>query len=170
MKSAHSELALLALYWFVVTFLCGIVHVLVIIRLRVVHSFFFFLFCSFLFFFPFFFFFLFSVFLVSFFLFFFFLLSSFQASSLKLQAPGAWTPTRQHVNCCDAAMPLPSKTSEGSKGKVTSEEEGHDVVMAGVQCVVAKDTTSAGELAEETDDTRSPAARRVNSRTRCRLW
>ena len=36
-------------------------------------------------------------------------------------------------------------------------------MMAGAQCVVAKDTTSAGELAEETDDTRSPAARRVKS-------
>ena len=35
--------------------------------------------------------------------------------------------------------------------------------MAGVQCVVAMDTTSAGELAEETGDTRSPAARRVKS-------
>ena len=36
-------------------------------------------------------------------------------------------------------------------------------MMAGAQFVVAKDTTSAGELAEETDDTRSPAARRVKS-------
>ena len=36
-------------------------------------------------------------------------------------------------------------------------------MMAGAQCVVAKDTTSAGELAEETDDTRYPAARRVKS-------
>ena len=55
------------------------------------------------------------------------------------------------------------KTLKGSKGGVTSEEEGHDVVMAGAQCVVAKETTSGGELAEETDDTRSPAARRVKS-------
>ena len=65
-----------------------------------------------------------------------------------------------------AAMPrclVPSKSLKGSKGGVTSEEEGHDVVMAGAQCVVAKDTTSAGELAEETDDTRSPAARRLKS-------
>ena len=37
-KSAHSELALFALYWFVVTFPCGIVHTLVMIRLRVVHG------------------------------------------------------------------------------------------------------------------------------------
>ena len=29
--------------------------------------------------------------------------------------------------------------------------------------LLAKDTTSAGELAEEIDDTRSPAARRVKS-------
>ena len=35
-KSAHSELALLALYWLVVTFPCGIVHIMVMIRLRVV--------------------------------------------------------------------------------------------------------------------------------------
>ena len=35
-KSAHSELALFALYWLVVTFPCGIVHILVMIRLRVV--------------------------------------------------------------------------------------------------------------------------------------
>ena len=48
---------------------------------------------------------------------------------------------------------VPSKTLKGSKGNVTSDEEGHDVVMAGVQCVVAKDT----------DDMRSPAARRVKS-------
>ena len=34
-KSAHSELALFALYWLVVTFPCGIVHILVTIRLRV---------------------------------------------------------------------------------------------------------------------------------------
>ena len=58
---------------------------------------------------------------------------------------------------------VPSKTLRGSKDRVTSEEERHDVVMAAAQCVVAKDTTSAGELAEETDDTRSPAARRVKS-------
>ena len=37
-KSAHSELALFALYWLVVTFPCGIVHILVMIRLRVVHG------------------------------------------------------------------------------------------------------------------------------------
>ena len=37
-KSAHSELALFALYWLVVTFPCGIVHILVMIRLRVVYS------------------------------------------------------------------------------------------------------------------------------------
>ena len=36
MKSAHSELALFALYWLVVTFPNGIVHILVMIRLRVV--------------------------------------------------------------------------------------------------------------------------------------
>ena len=35
-KSAHSELASFALYWLVVTFPCGIVHILVMIRLRVV--------------------------------------------------------------------------------------------------------------------------------------
>ena len=35
-KSAHSELALFALYWLVVTFPCGVVHFLVMIRLRVV--------------------------------------------------------------------------------------------------------------------------------------
>ena len=35
-KSAHSELALFALYWLVVTFPCGMVHILVMIRLRVV--------------------------------------------------------------------------------------------------------------------------------------
>ena len=34
-KSAHSELALFALYWLVVTFPCGTVHTLVMIRLRV---------------------------------------------------------------------------------------------------------------------------------------
>ena len=34
-KSAHSELALFTLYWLVVTFPCGIVHILVMIRLRV---------------------------------------------------------------------------------------------------------------------------------------
>ena len=34
-KSAHSELALFALYWLVVTFPNGIVHILVMIRLRV---------------------------------------------------------------------------------------------------------------------------------------
>ena len=33
-KSAHSELALFALYWLVVTFPCGIVHILVNIRLE----------------------------------------------------------------------------------------------------------------------------------------
>ena len=37
-KSAHSELALIALYWLVVTFPLGIVHVLVMIRLRVVYG------------------------------------------------------------------------------------------------------------------------------------
>ena len=37
-KRAHSELALFALYWLVVTFPCGIVHMLVMIRLRVVHG------------------------------------------------------------------------------------------------------------------------------------
>ena len=37
-KSAHSELALFALYWLVVTFPCGIVHILVMIRLRVVYG------------------------------------------------------------------------------------------------------------------------------------
>ena len=37
-KSAHSELALFALHWLVVTFPCGIVHILVMIRLRVVHG------------------------------------------------------------------------------------------------------------------------------------
>ena len=37
-KSAHSELASFALYWLVVTFPCGIVHILVMIRLRVVCS------------------------------------------------------------------------------------------------------------------------------------
>ena len=35
-KSAHSELASFALYWLVVTFHCGIVHILVMIRSRVV--------------------------------------------------------------------------------------------------------------------------------------
>ena len=34
-KSAHSELTLFALYWLVVTFPCGIVHIMVMIRLRV---------------------------------------------------------------------------------------------------------------------------------------
>ena len=34
-KSAHSELALFALHWLIVTFPCGIVHILVMIRLRV---------------------------------------------------------------------------------------------------------------------------------------
>ena len=37
-KSAHSELALFALYGLVVTFPCGIVHILVMIRLRVVYG------------------------------------------------------------------------------------------------------------------------------------
>ena len=37
-KTAHSELALLALYWLVVTFHFGIVHILVKIRLRVVYG------------------------------------------------------------------------------------------------------------------------------------
>ena len=37
-KGAHSELALFALYWLVVTFPCGIVHILVMIRLRVVYG------------------------------------------------------------------------------------------------------------------------------------
>ena len=37
-KSAHSELALFALYWLVVTFPCGIEHILVMIRLRVVYG------------------------------------------------------------------------------------------------------------------------------------
>ena len=37
-KSAHSELALFALYWLVVTFPCRIVHILVMIRLRVVYG------------------------------------------------------------------------------------------------------------------------------------
>ena len=37
-KSAHSELAIFALYWLVVTFPCGIVHILVTIRLRVVYG------------------------------------------------------------------------------------------------------------------------------------
>ena len=37
-QSAHSELALFALYWLVVTFPCGMVHILVMIRLRVVHG------------------------------------------------------------------------------------------------------------------------------------
>ena len=37
-KSSHSELALFALYWLVVTFLCGIEHILVMIRLRVVYG------------------------------------------------------------------------------------------------------------------------------------
>ena len=35
-KRAHSELALFALYWLVVAFPCVIVHILVMIRLRVV--------------------------------------------------------------------------------------------------------------------------------------
>ena len=35
-KSAHSELASFALYWLVVTFPCGIVRILVMIRLKVV--------------------------------------------------------------------------------------------------------------------------------------
>ena len=35
-KSAHSELALFALYWLIVTYLCGIVRTLVMIRLRLV--------------------------------------------------------------------------------------------------------------------------------------
>ena len=35
-KSAHSELASFALVWLVVTFPCGMVHILVMIRLRVV--------------------------------------------------------------------------------------------------------------------------------------
>ena len=78
-------------------------------------------------------------------------------SSCRARAPGALAPTRQHVNSCDAAMPFPEQDVK------RLEEEGHDVVMAGAQCVVAKDTTSAGELAEETDDTRTPAARRVES-------
>ena len=34
-KCAHSELALFAVYWLVVTFPCGSVHILVMIRLRV---------------------------------------------------------------------------------------------------------------------------------------
>ena len=37
-KSAHSELALFALYWLVVTFPCGIVHSPAMIRLRVVYG------------------------------------------------------------------------------------------------------------------------------------
>ena len=37
-KSAHSELASFALYWLVVTFPCGNVHILVMIRLRVVYG------------------------------------------------------------------------------------------------------------------------------------
>ena len=37
-KSAHSELALFALYSLVVTFPCGIVHILVMIRLSVVYG------------------------------------------------------------------------------------------------------------------------------------
>ena len=37
-KSAHSELALFALHWLVVTFHCGIVHILVMFRLRVVYG------------------------------------------------------------------------------------------------------------------------------------
>ena len=37
-KSAHSELAVFALYWLFVTFPCGIVHLLVMIRLRVVYG------------------------------------------------------------------------------------------------------------------------------------
>ena len=37
-KSGHSELALFALYWLVVTLPCGIVHILVMIRLRVVYG------------------------------------------------------------------------------------------------------------------------------------
>ena len=37
-KSAHSELALFALYRLVVTIPCGIVHILVMIRLRVVYG------------------------------------------------------------------------------------------------------------------------------------
>ena len=37
-KSAHSELALFALYLLVVTFPCGIVHILVMVRLRVVYG------------------------------------------------------------------------------------------------------------------------------------
>ena len=35
-QSAHFELALFALYWLVVTFPCGMVHIMVMIRLRVV--------------------------------------------------------------------------------------------------------------------------------------
>ena len=37
-KSEHSELALFALYSLVVTFPCGMVHILVMIRLRVIHG------------------------------------------------------------------------------------------------------------------------------------
>ena len=37
-KSAHSELASFALYWLVVTFHFGIVHILVMSRLRVVYG------------------------------------------------------------------------------------------------------------------------------------
>ena len=37
-ESAHSELALFALFWLVVTFPCGIEHILVMIRLRVVYG------------------------------------------------------------------------------------------------------------------------------------
>ena len=37
-KSAHSELALFPLYWLVFTFPCGIVHILVMIKLRVVYG------------------------------------------------------------------------------------------------------------------------------------
>ena len=37
-KSVHSELAFFALYWFVVTFPFGTVHILVMIRLRVVYG------------------------------------------------------------------------------------------------------------------------------------
>ena len=37
-KNAHCELALFALYWLVITLPCGIVHILVVIKLRAVYG------------------------------------------------------------------------------------------------------------------------------------
>ena len=73
-------------------------------------SFFFFLFS--------FFFFSFFFFLFSFFLFSFFFFPFFWASSLsRARAPGVWTPTRQHVNSCGAAMPRPEQDVQRLEGR-----------------------------------------------------